>query len=61
MWLENRGCYDIVVEVWDRTVLVSPMAVVVSKIETRQRKLMQWSKHSFCNVFVELKEKRKLL
>ena len=61
MWLENRGCHDTVVEVWDRAVSSSPMAAVVSKLEACQYKLMQWSKHSFCNVFVELKEKRKLL
>ena len=40
MWLENRGCHDTVVEVWDRTVLASPMVAVVSKIEACQRKLM---------------------
>nr|POE48157.1 hypothetical protein CFP56_43970 [Quercus suber] len=61
IWLENRGCHDTVVEVWDRAVSGSPMAAVVSKLEACQHKLMQWSKNSFCNVSVELKEKRKLL
>jgi len=49
------------VEVWDRAVSGSPMAAVVSKLEACQRKLTQWSKHSFYNISVELKEKRKLL
>ena len=61
IWLENRGCHNTVLEVWDRAVLSSPMAAMVSKLEACQDKLIQWSKHSFCNVSVELKEKRKLL
>ena len=61
MWLENRGYHNAVLEVWDRAVSGSPMAAVVSKLEACQEKLIQWSKHSFCNVSVELKEKRKLL
>lgn len=61
MWLENRGCHDTMVEEWETTISDSPMAATVSKIEACQRKLIQWSKHSFCNVSVELKEKRKLL
>ena len=61
MWLENRGCHDAVLEVWDRAVSGSPMAAAVSKLEACQEKLIQWSKHYFCNVSIELKEKRKLL
>ena len=61
MWLENRGCHDAVLEAWDREVAGLPMETVVSKIGVCQLKLTQWSKHSFCNVSVELKEKRKLL
>ena len=61
MWFKNRGYRDTMVEVWDRAVSGLPMAAVVSKLEACQRKLTQWSKHSFCNVSIELKEKRKLL
>ena len=61
IWLENKGCHDTVLEVWDRAVSISPMAAMVSKLEACQDKLIQWSKHSFCNVSVELKEKQKLL
>ena len=61
IWLENRGYHDTVLEVWDRAVSSSPMATMVSKLEACQDKLIQWSKHSFCNVSVELKEKQKLL
>ena len=41
MWLENRGCHDAVLEVWDRAVSGSPMATAVSKLEACQEKLIQ--------------------
>ena len=32
MWLEDSGCRDTVVQTWDRSVLGSPMEIVVTKL-----------------------------
>lgn len=32
MWLKDLGCRDTMVQTWDRSVLGSPMEVVVSKV-----------------------------
>ena len=61
MWLEDLGCRDTVVRMWDRTVLGSPMEVVVSKLKACQKSLMHWSRNSFCHVRREIIEKNKLL
>ena len=61
MWLENEGCHDIVVGAWNRASSSSPMETMVTKIEACQKRLTQWSKHSFCNVSGVLSKKKKLL
>ena len=47
MWLEDLGCRDTVVRTWDRSVVGSPLEVVVSKLEA-----------CFCHVRREIIEKR---
>ena len=61
MRLESRGCHNTVIEAWDMAISGLPAAAIVSKIDSCQRRLTQWSKHSFCNVLVELMGKKKLL
>nr|POE79028.1 hypothetical protein CFP56_76878 [Quercus suber] len=61
MWLEDSGCRDTVMRTWDRSIMGSPMEIVVTKLEACQKRLSQWSKHSFCHVKREIIEKKKML
>ena len=61
MWLEDLGCRDTVVRTWDRSVLGSPMEVVVSKLKACQKSLMHWSRNPFCHVRQEIIKKKEVV
>ena len=41
MWLEDSRCRDTVVQTWDRSILGSPMEIIVTKLGACQKSLLQ--------------------
>ncbi|XP_030958925.1 uncharacterized protein LOC115980855 [Quercus lobata] len=61
VWLEDKGCHEIVHSAWRSDYGTSPMDKVVGKIRKCQSSLKWWRKKSFGNVTHQLIEKKKML
>ena len=61
VWLEDKGCHEIVHSAWRSDYGTSPMDKVASKIRKCQSSLKWWRKKSFGNVTRQLIEKKRML
>ena len=61
MWMIEQGYTDTVQAVWQQDSGETEDLKVLKKVEECEKKLTEWSKHSFRNVHRELEKKRKLL